>query len=191
LVLIFLGEQFRETFESHQCIFLSSDNHSGIGEFSGQSLNEPQTIVSAMESWHAHGLLAFTINMQGGSPLGDGNKGWINSAIDTTGELRADYMTRLERILDRANELGMVVILGLFYNGQEDLLNGETAVVNGVDHTIDWLFEKNYRHVIIEVNNECNLKYRHDILGPERVPEVVERIKSKTQHGYRYLVGTS
>jgi len=147
--------------------------------------------VKAMDSWYAHGLLAFTINMQGGSPLGYGNKGWINSAIDTKGQLRPEYMTRLERILDKANEIGMVAILGLFYNDQEDLLEDEAAVIRGIDNTINWLFAKNYRNVIIEVNNECNLKYSHEILRPERVHEVIERIKSKKQNGYRFLAGTS
>ena len=147
--------------------------------------------VDAMESWYDHGLLAFTINLQGGSPLGYGNKGWINSAIDPEGALREDYMLRLERILNRADELGMVAILGLFYNDQEDLIEDEAAVLRAVDNTIDWLFEKNYRNVIIEINNECNLKYSHKILRPERVHEVIERIQSKERNGYRYLAGTS
>lgn len=147
--------------------------------------------VKAMESWYAKGLLAFTVNMQGGSPLGYGNKGWINSAYDSNGELRPKYMGRLQRIINRANELGMVVILGLFYNDQEDLLADENAVLNGVDNVTNWLFENNYRNVIIEVNNECNLKYKHEILQPHRVHEVIERIKSNNKNGYRYLVSTS
>jgi len=147
--------------------------------------------IKAMDSWYAKGLLAFTLNLQGGSPLGYGNKGWINSAINTKGELRPEYMARLERILSRANEIGMVVILGIYYNDQEDLLEDETAVIRGVDNTIDWLFAKGYRNVIIEVNNECNLKYAHEILGPDRVHELISRIKSKEKNGYRYLAGTS
>ncbi|QDU91262.1 hypothetical protein Pla175_46820 [Pirellulimonas nuda] len=147
--------------------------------------------VDAMPSWYAHGLLAFTINLQGGSPLGYGNKGWINSAIDPQGGLRPDYMRRLERILDRADELGMVAILGLFYNDQEDLIEDEAAVLRAVDNTLDWLFAKGYQNVTIEVNNECNLKYSHAILGPGRVHEVIQRIQANEQHGRRYLVGTS
>jgi len=147
--------------------------------------------VQAMNSWRTNGLLAFTINLQGGSPLGYGNKGWINSAMDPQGELRPAYLARLERILNRANELGMVVILGLFYNDQEDLIADDAAVLKGVDNAVAWLFAKNYRNVLIEVNNECNLKYRHEILQPGRVHEVIERIKAKEQNGYRFLVGTS
>lgn len=147
--------------------------------------------VSAMDEWYAKGLRAFTINLQGGSPFGYGNKGWVNSAIDPKGALRPAYMSRLNRIMKKADEIGMVVILGLFYNDQEDSLENEAAVLKAVDNTIDWLFDKKYRNVLIEVNNECNLKYSHAILQPSRVHEVIKRIQSKKKHGYRYLAGTS
>ena len=41
--------------------------------------------VSAMEDWNAHGVISFTINLQGGSPMGYGNQGWHNSAYTKTG----------------------------------------------------------------------------------------------------------
>lgn len=147
--------------------------------------------IKAMNDWYTKGLLAFTINLQGGSPVGYGNNGWINTAIDSRGELKADYMVRLERILDHANKKGMVVILGIFYFGQDQLIEDEAAVIRGVDNTLDWLFSKNYRNIMIEVNNEANVKYDHDILKPERVHELILRVKSKEKNGYRFLAGTS
>jgi len=147
--------------------------------------------IKAMDEWYSKGLLAFTINLQGGSPVGYGNNGWINSAIDPQGELRKDYMTRLEKILDRANEKGMVVILGIYYFGQDEILKNKEAVIKGVDNTIDWLFAKKYRNILIEINNEANIRYDHDILKPERVHELIARVKSKEKNGYRFLAGTS
>jgi hypothetical protein len=38
--------------------------------------------VSYMEEWRKYGLLAITLNLQGGSSMGYGNSGWINSAFD-------------------------------------------------------------------------------------------------------------
>lgn len=79
--------------------------------------------IEAMPLWRDHGILAFTLNLQGGSPFGYSKKQpWVNSAIDPSGMLRDDYLGRLERILDRADELGMVVILGIFYFGQEKVM---------------------------------------------------------------------
>jgi hypothetical protein len=149
--------------------------------------------VAAMDEWHRYGLNSFTINLQGGSPVGYGNqKNWLNSAYYEDGKLRPDFMARLEKILTRADELRMVVILGLFYFGQDQNLRDEQAVINGVRNAIEWLFEKGYRNVLIEVNNECNIKqYDHEILKPARVHELIELVKGMERNGYRFLVSTS
>ena len=148
--------------------------------------------VAAMADWRRHGLLAFTINLQGGSPEGYvKEQPWRNSAIAPDGSLRADYLERLERILDRADELGMVVILGIFYFGQDEYLQDETAIIRATDATIHWLFARNYRHVLIEINNECNVRYDHAILRPDRVDELIARVKGTSREGRRFLAGTS
>ena len=149
--------------------------------------------VEAMDDWYSYGLNSFTINLQGGSPVGYGNqKNWLNSSYFEDGRLRPEFMERLERILNRADELNMVVILGLFYFGQDQNLRDEEAIRVGVRNTVNWLFEKGYRNVLIEVNNECNIKqYDHDILKPDRVHELIDLVKGITREGYRYLVSTS
>jgi hypothetical protein len=150
--------------------------------------------VAFMSEWHRHGLLAFTLNMQGGSPTGYGNKGWVNPGYHADGTLRDDYARRLEKILARADGLGMVVILGLFYFGQDQHLENEAAVTAAVNNTVDWLLTKKFRNVIIEINNECNsASYDHEILRPARVHELIELVKSRkdSQSGYRFLVSTS
>ncbi len=151
-----------------------------------------EEFVANMPLWRSYGLNSFTLNLQGGSPLGYGNNGWVNSAFDKKGNLRKDYTKRLERILDKADELHMVVMLGYFYFGQDEVLADEKAVINAVDNATDWILKKGYRNVLVEVNNECNIKaYDHEILKPERVSELIERVKKKQKNGYRLLVSTS
>ncbi|MCI0682505.1 MAG: hypothetical protein L0Y71_10395 [Gemmataceae bacterium] len=148
--------------------------------------------IAAMPTWRKHGLLAMTLNLQGGSPQGYSQKQpWHNSALKEDGSLRPDYMNRLERVLDKADELGMVVILGIFYFGQDERLKDQAAVQRGLDNALDWLFDKGYRNVLIEVNNECNVRYDHGILKPQRVHELIERVRSRTRGGRRFLAGTS
>jgi hypothetical protein len=149
--------------------------------------------IAAMPEWRRHGLLAVTLNLQGGSPQGysKGRQPWHNSAIAEDGSLRPEFMARLERILDRADELGMAAILGIFYFGQDERLKDEAAVCRAVDHAVDWLFDRGYRHVLVEVNNECNVSYDHEILRPARVHELIERVKARRRGGRRFLAGTS
>ena len=148
--------------------------------------------IAAMPAWRAHGLLAFTLNLQGGSPEGY-SKGqpWENSAFAPDGSLRPAYLARLARILDRADELGMVVILGLFYFGQDERLADETAVLRAIDGTVDWLHARGDRHVLIEINNECDLLYDHALLQPARVAEAIRRAQRPGPDGRRLLVSTS
>jgi len=148
--------------------------------------------VAAMPDWRRHGLLAFTINLQGGSPLGYANaQPWYNSAINLDGSLRPDYLARLGRILDRADELGMVAIVGYFYFGQDERLRDEAAVVRATDAATRWLLDRGYRNVLVEIDNECNVRYDHAILQPARVAELIRRVQGMTRGGRRLLVSTS
>ncbi len=149
--------------------------------------------VQNMEKWHSYGLLSFTVNMQGGSPQGySSSQPWNNSAYTSDGSLRSDYLSRLERILDKADELGMVPILGLFYFGQDERLNDEKAIINAVNNVIDWLSDKNYKNILIEIDNECNInQYDHEILKPLRVHELIDMVKNKEENGSRFYTGTS
>ena len=148
--------------------------------------------IAAMPSWRAHGLLAFTINLQGGSPEGYSHgQPWINSAFTPEGTLRPAYMARLARILDRADSLGMVAIVGFFYQAQDKQLTGEPAVVRAVDNATHWLLDRGYTNVLVEINNECEQHYTNPILQPQRVDELITRVHGITAHGRRLLVATS
>ena len=148
--------------------------------------------VAAMAEWRRHGLLAITLNLQGGSPEGySKDQPWHNSAFTEDGSLRPDYVARTKQILDEADRLGMAVILGLFYFGQDERLRDEAAVLRAVDGTVDWVLGQGYRNVLIEINNECNVRYDHAILQPGRVHELITRAKGVTRDGRRLLVSTS
>jgi hypothetical protein len=148
--------------------------------------------IEAMPEWRKHGLLAFTINLQGGSPEGySRDQPWYNSAFEVDGALRADYTQRLARILDRADELGMVAIVGYFYFGQDERLQNEAAVLRATDEATRWLLQGGWTNVLVEVNNECDVRYNHPILQPERVHELIERVARTSHNGRRLLVSTS
>lgn len=149
--------------------------------------------IAAMPTWRAHGLLAITVNFQGGSPEGySKTQPWITGAFAEDGSLRPAFAERIGRVLDAADRLGMVVILGYFYFGQDDRLRDEAAVIRATDDATAWVLAGGWRHVLIEVNNECDVKaYNHDILKPARVHELIERVRSRERDGRRLLVGTS
>jgi len=148
--------------------------------------------IAAMPEWRAHGLLAFTLNLQGGSPEGYSHgQPWINSAFNPDGSLRPDCFARLGRILNRADELGMVVILGYFYQGQDHVLTNEDAVIRAVDNATGWVLERRYQNIIVEINNECDQHYVNEILRPGRVHELIVRVRNTERNGFHLLASTS
>ena len=149
--------------------------------------------IAAMPEWKRHGLLAVTVNFQGGSPEGYSSKqNWESGAFNADGGLRPEFADRMRRVLDAADAQRMVVILGYFYFGQDQRLRDEAAVIRATDEATRWLLDGGWRNVLVEVNNECNVAaYDHDILKPARVHELITRVRKTEREGRRLLVGTS
>lgn len=144
--------------------------------------------IDMLPIYRDHGLLAVTINLQGGAPgrLSYDESKWTNSAFREDGSLKSTYMKRVEKVIDRADELGMVVILGYFYFGQETrLVDNDITIINAVRNATEWIMNLNYTNVMIEINNECNARFRegapyrylHRLLQPERVHELVGMVQ--------------
>lgn len=149
--------------------------------------------IAAMPEWRKHGVLSFTICLQGGSPEGYSKlQPWHNSAIKPDGSLKPAYMARLERILNRADELGMTPIVGIFYFGQDQRLADEKAVKQAVTNTVNWIFDRGYRHVLLEIANESNNRgYDHPIIKGERIHELIVQAKEMHRGPLRLFTGTS
>ena len=149
--------------------------------------------LAAMPLWKQHCLLSFTINLQGGSPEGySKSQPWITGGITPDGALDKAYLKRLEMILDKADALGMIPILGIFYFGQDQNVKDEAAVKRAVRNTVEWVLAKGYRNILLEIANECDVKsYDHEILKPARMPELIQLAKGISKNGRRLLTGVS
>jgi hypothetical protein len=149
--------------------------------------------IAMLPTYRRSGLLAVTLNLQGGSPEGySRDQPWINTAFTAEGALAPAYLARLRLVLDRLDALGMVAIVGLFYFGQDEHLHDEAAIRRGVENAVRWLLDHGYTNVVVEINNECDVpRYEHEILQPHRVHELIVHARSCTADGRRLLVGTS
>jgi hypothetical protein len=149
--------------------------------------------VAMMPEWRRNGLLSFTVNFQGGSPEGySGSQPWENNPFNEDGSLRPAYMERMKRILDEADRLGMVPIVGFFYFGQSGRLKTDENTIKATDALTKWLLDGGWRNVLVEVNNEANPNYKPAILRWDRVHELILRVRdAKAADGHRLLVGTS
>ncbi len=148
-----------------------------------------QEFVAALADWRKAGLLAFTVNFQGGGPV-DGNYGedvpmqpHHNSGFDAQGTLKPAYAKRMQKVLEAADRLGMVAIVGFFYQGSDERIqiveqdrHLRAAVVNG----IRFLKSLPQRNVLIEINNETSVRgYSHPMLQPDGIYELVRLAKEE------------
>jgi hypothetical protein len=145
--------------------------------------------VAMVPVYAEYGLNAVTVSFQGGRPK-PGEQVWINSAFRPDGSLRESYAARMARVIEALDEHGMVAILSYFYFGQDQNLEDEAAILRATDEATDWVLEQGYTNVLIEVVNEADHRdYDHDILKAERVHELVERVRERSQG--RLLVSAS
>lgn len=101
-------------------------------------------------------------------------------------------MARLKQILDRADQLGMVVILGYFYFGQDEHLEGDRAVLAATGNTTRWILQQGWRNILVEVANECdNRSYQQPSLRAPRIHELIAAVKSIKHNGRHLLAGAS
>jgi len=167
--------------------------------------------IHGLSQYREHSVLAVNLCLQGGHPLngkpwieeGHGSAGrrpnghrdfYHNSAFNADGSLDATYMERVTDVVEACDHLGMIVILQLFYFGQDPVFDSEADVLNAVDCAVDWVCEQGYQNVIIEIANEVMQgHFHHDILKPGRVAELVHRVRegAREQHDRNLIVSTS
>lgn len=110
--------------------------------------------VQNMPLWKNNGLNGFTVGLQGGAPK-SGATGYKNSAFNGDGSLKPAYMSRLKNILDKSQELDMIVIVSMFYRTQVSIFGKYDNALKGFTNVLEWLKAGNYKNVIIEPVNEC------------------------------------
>jgi hypothetical protein len=142
--------------------------------------------VAALPSYRAKGLLAVSLNFQGGSP---NSAGTIpdNTAFNSDGSLKAAYLARIDQCIKALDAQGMVAILGYFYSGQDQRLTDENAVKNATTNATAWVLNQGYRNVMIEICNESNIGYDHAILQPARVAELITQVQNQAAAAGRIL----
>ena len=157
-------------------------------------IRQTNEFVAALPGYRAKGLLAVTVNFQGGDPItGAQNQPWDNTAFNSDGSLKPDYLARMDQVIRALDAQGMVAILGYFYFGQDERLSSETAIKNAVTNATQWVLTQGYTNVLIEIDNEADSPdYLYAILQPARVSELISAVQTQsTNYGRRLYVSVS
>ena len=141
-------------------------------------------LIASLQSWYDKGLRAFTVGLQGGGPCFTINNYTIeNSPYSSDGRtIDQKYLDRLEKLILAADRIGMIVIVSLFYGSQTRFLRDNNAVENAVRTASNWLKEKGFTNIILEIANEFDIRdYRHTSLSTEYgISHLIETARSVT-----------
>jgi hypothetical protein len=137
----------------------------------------------ALSNWAAHGILAFTVNLQGGGPLyvPEIYRAYDNNGFTPEGELKSDYAARLEKVIARADELGMVAIVGMFYWTMLLRMEDEAAIWRAARETCEFLLGTGRHNILVEIANEIDVvvdNTPYDIFRPERQAEMIAALRN-------------
>lgn len=143
--------------------------------------------VTMIPNYVSCGIRAFTLNLQGGHA---GYEGAVNSAFNPDGSLRPDYTNRVKRVIDACQKQGAIVVLGLFYQRQDQVLRDAEAVKAGVVNAVRWIQESRFTNVMVEIANEyAHPGFDHDIV--RTVEGELELIRLAKHTGPELWVSTS
>jgi hypothetical protein len=157
------------------------------------------SLIAALDCYRSHGVLMISVSLQGGQPGRDGEiyglgryngfkygpgKGVHVSAFRPDGSLKPEWMSRLERLLRAADQRGMIVNLIYFYQGQDELFDSLEAIQAAALGATDWLINKQFRNVMIEIANEWDLPGHRWDMGnyiPDNILQLITDVRDRFQ----------
>ncbi|NSW51198.1 MAG: hypothetical protein HPY85_01670 [Anaerolineae bacterium] len=135
---------------------------------------------AALPAWKAKGVLAFTVNFQGGGPLYSppvyGQ--YQNNAYTLDGKLKPAYARRMTQVLETADSLGMVVIVGLFYWKQVEKMEN-AAMWQAARNGLAFLRLSGFRNFLIEIANENGQAYPHRELQQKDAHVIIDQLRAE------------
>ena len=148
---------------------------------------------AALPEYRAHGLLAVTVGLQGGGAIytSDVYDHYDNSAFEPDGSFREAYFDRLERILEAADEAGMVVIVNYFYWKHARRIEGDDVLKDITARVTDRLLRTGHRNILVDVANESAGFWKLPAMEPENVHQFIEIVQGTTLDGRRLLTACS
>lgn len=123
-----------------------------------------EELVRALPAWYKAGLRAITVGLQAGGPIytfEDWGCIQTNAFSRDGRRLNQNTWSRLVKIIEAADELGMLVIVSLFYQAQIQYLENDGAILEASKTVCDALKELAYDNIIIEIANEYNILDAH------------------------------
>ena len=154
-------------------------------------------VIAALDIYAEHGVRAIGVSLQVGDPgygkevngISRGEtahagkeRGSLISAFKPDGSLKQSWLSRLDRLLTETDRRGMVVCLTYFGRAQDEVFESSRALVAAARNMTDWLIEKNFRNVVIDVAQGWDVEpesWDHGSFIPEYIAHLLEDVRER------------
>ena len=150
------------------------------------------SVIQALDLYARYGIGAITVTLQGShtngqrfATAGSGATGPVAaqfSAFHPDGTLKRDWRQRLAGLLEAADRKGMVVCIVYFSHGRREVFDSPRAIVAAARNMTDWLIEKSFRNVIIDVADAWNGatgEWGQGNFVPEYITQLVDEVRER------------
>lgn len=156
-------------------------------------------LIEQLDFYKRHGVGGIVVSLQGADPgyasevngvargpsadLGE-KSGALVSAYRSDGSLKADWMVRLDRLIQAADRRGLIVCLVLFQQDQDEVLYSPQAILEAARNITRHLIERNARNVIVDVADawdEPEGRWDHRRFIPRYVENLIRAAREQFQ----------
>ena len=156
-------------------------------------------VIESLDAYKQHGVAGVVVGLQGGNPgyAGESNgvergvsadlgekAGALVSAYNPDGSLKSAWMARLDRLIEAADQRGLIVCLVLFQQDQDEVLESPEAIVAAASNVGRHLIERDARNVIVDVADawdEPEGRWDHRRFVPRYVEFLIRAVREQFQ----------
>lgn len=146
-----------------------------------------------LPEYRRHGLLGVTVGLQGGGSIyiPEIYENFENSAFEPDGTFRLAFFQRLHKVLQAADDCGMVVIVNYFYITHARRFQSESIIQQVTEKVTGWLLDTGFRNILVDVANEAANWWMNPPFAPANIHKLIEIVQQTRLNGRRLWVGSS
>ena len=147
----------------------------------------------ALPLYRSKGLLAVTVGLQGGGHYYNPEiyDHYNNSAYRPDGTFKEEYFERLRRILQAADDAGMVVIVNYFYWKHVTRIPDDKVIAEITEKVTAWLLETGFRNILVDIANESAYWWKRRVFEPDNIHKLIDIAQSVSVKDKRLPISTS
>jgi len=149
--------------------------------------------IENLKEWCKSGVNLITVGLQSPNPFDEyykkareqdksKNISFKSSGLKSDGTLDFAYLENAEEIIKAANSLEFTVLVNILSPSCENIFEDEFAIINGIFNIIDWLLEKNFSNILVNITDISHTFYKSSVLNGSRIINVLKSVKEKVKN---------